>query len=122
MTKKGRPVILHGKLKIFSPPGPTLALNDLGGLRTKTKFTKWSVSLRTWLRTAGLDDSFGLSFETLNFRHYCSYNAHSRQHHGLSFRKIRISSEMQLNCVGRGGALVETMIFQPGGSRVRLPL
>jgi len=50
---------LRGKLKKFPAPGPTLALDGLGGPRTETKFTKWSVSLKM-LRTAAL---VGLQFD-----------------------------------------------------------
>ena len=32
MTKKSHLEILEGKLKFFSPPGPTFSLNDLGEL------------------------------------------------------------------------------------------
>ena|SRR6218665_1294896 len=39
------------KLKIFCAPGPAVALGGFGGSQTKTKFTKWSVSLKR-LRTA----------------------------------------------------------------------
>ena len=54
MTKReGRSEILRGKIENFSAPGPALALNGLGGQRTETKFTKWSVSLKR-LRTTAL--------------------------------------------------------------------
>src|SRR6218665_1831250 len=40
-------------MEIFSVLGPALAFDGLGSLRTKEKFTKWSVSLNG-LRTAAI--------------------------------------------------------------------
>jgi len=34
------------KKQMFFCPGPALALDGLGGPRTKTKFTKWLVTLK----------------------------------------------------------------------------
>ena len=45
--------MLWGQLKIVSPPGLAMALDDHGGPRTEKKFTKWSVSVKR-LRTADI--------------------------------------------------------------------